>query len=332
MHTVTPEILVACAFLLDLAAGDPRWLPHPVRLMGALAVWTERITRAAIPWEFLAGVAGWLVVVGLSSIAAHGVVRAAALWHPVAGQTAAVLLIYVTLSPRDLMAHAERVRQALAAQDLPEARRRVGMIVGRETNDLDEEGVARAAVESVAESLGDGVIAPLLYAFLLGPTGAIAYRAANTLDSMWGYRNERYRRFGTAAARLDDLLSWAPARLSGFFVILAAAVSRASGRDAFRILRRDARLHASPNAGYPEAAMAGALGIQLGGPSTYFGKVVQKASLGDRLLRIHPNHIRRANRLMLLAAALFLLAGMAVAWKVRSFFASHGLILDGWIF
>jgi adenosylcobinamide-phosphate synthase len=181
------------------------------------------------------------------------------------------------------------------------------MIVGRDTAALDEAGVARATVESVAESMVDGVTAPLFFAVLGGPVGAMLYKAINTMDSMFGYKNERYRAFGWAAARLDDLANFLPARLTSLMIPAAAFLLRLDAKGALFILLRDRRKHASPNSGHTEAAVAGALGVQLGGPSPYFGRMVEKPTLGEAVRSIEPQDILRANRLMLLSSAITLL-------------------------
>jgi adenosylcobinamide-phosphate synthase len=231
----------------------------------------------------------------------------ATLLHPWLGSLVSILLLYTTIAPRDLVRHSTEVYTPLAAGDLPEARRRVGMIVGRDTAALDEAGVARATVESVAESMVDGVTAPLFFAVLGGPMGAMLYKAINTMDSMFGYKNERYRAFGWAAARLDDLANFLPARLTSLMIPAAAFLLRFDAKGSFSILLRDRRKHASPNSGHTEAAVAGALGVQLGGPSPYFGRMVEKPTLGEAVRSIEPQDILRANRLMLLSSAITLL-------------------------
>jgi adenosylcobinamide-phosphate synthase len=231
----------------------------------------------------------------------------ATLLHPWLGSLVSILLLYTTIAPRDLVRHSTEVYTPLAAGDLPEARRRVGMIVGRDTAALDEAGVARATVESVAESMVDGVTAPLFFAVLGGPMGAMLYKAINTMDSMFGYKNERYRAFGWAAARLDDLANFIPARISSLMIPAAAFLLRLDAKGALFILLRDRRKHASPNSGHTEAAVAGALGVQLGGPSPYFGRMVEKPTLGEAVRSIEPQDILRANRLMLLSSAITLL-------------------------
>jgi adenosylcobinamide-phosphate synthase len=230
---------------------------------------------------------------------------------PLAADVVAIGIIYTTIAARDMTLHSMAVFRALVAADLPQARHRAAAIVGRDTDQLDEAGVLRATVESVAESTVDGVTAPLLFAVVAGPVGAMVYRAINTLDSMFGYRDERYGEFGWAAARIDDAANYLPARITAPLLCLAAMIVRRRPLAALRILVRDGRKHASPNAGLTEAAMAGALGVQLGGLDYYGRQPLEKPTLGDPLRPLERNHIRQANALMLLAAGLVLIVALA---------------------
>jgi adenosylcobinamide-phosphate synthase len=303
------EILLAVA--IDLLLGDPSWLPHPVRGIGRLAVWFEAAARRVFGSTRAAGLcaamATYIVVGGV----AWGVICLASAVHPIAGNVASVLIIYATIAARDLARHSTAVYRSLAAGNLAEARQRVGAIVGRDTDRLDEAGVTRAAVESVAESTVDGVTAPLLFAVVAGPVGAIVYRAVNTLDSMFGHQDERYRQFGWSAARIDDWANYLPARITAPLICVAAFVLRLRFAGAVRTLFRDGRKHASPNAGLTEAAMAGALGVQLGGTNYYDGQALVKPTIGDSLVAITPRDIRCANALMFLAGGLFLAVCLA---------------------
>jgi adenosylcobinamide-phosphate synthase len=310
------ELQILAAVLVDLALGDPRWLPHPVRAIGRLAESLEAVTRRWIFHERTAGIVASLTVYALTGAVAWLAIVAAGRLHPWAADAMSVYVIYSTLAARDLARHSSAVCAALRVGDLAEARRRVAWIVGRDTDRLDEPEVVRAAVESVAESTVDGVTAPLFYALLAGPVGAIVYRAVNTLDSMFGHQDARYLRFGWAAARIDDLLNYLPARLTAPLVCLAAIVLRARPIAAMQILVRDGRKHASPNSGLPEAAMAGALGVQLGGLNYYDGQPSPKPTIGDPRVPLAATHIPAANALMFAAAALFLLLGIAVRWGV----------------
>lgn len=260
------------ALALDLALGDPRRMPHPVRALGA---WYARIERQLYRNSFIAGIAAWLAVVLPAVSLAGGLVWLAG--HAGADGLVAILAVWLAIAARDLAEHAWRVQGPLSAGDLPAARQSVGMIVGRDTAALEDSEIARAAVEAVAESTVDGVVAPLWWAAIgavvAGPAGAAAgawaFRAANTLDSAWGHRDARFERFGWLSARADDALAFIPARLTAFLLVV---VGGHPGRT-LRAWWRDAHRHASPNAGRAEAAMAGALGVRLGGTNVYDGEL-----------------------------------------------------------
>ncbi|HTX55310.1 MAG TPA: adenosylcobinamide-phosphate synthase CbiB [Candidatus Baltobacteraceae bacterium] len=301
------EYQLAIAFGLDLVLGDPRWLPHPVKVVGRFAAGLERPLRGLVPSARWAGMLTVTTVLGATGTATWLVLQMATRMHPLAGDVAAILLLWTCLAARDLIDHSGRVRRALAGGDLVEARRRVGMMVGRDTDALSEPEVVRATVESVAENLVDGVTAPLFFAVLGGPVGAMLYKAANTLDSTFGYKNERWIEFGWASARFDDLVNWLPARLTAPLVPMAAALLGLRPVQAARIARRDSLKHPSPNAGLAEAAVAGALGVQLGGRNYYFGRASERPRLGDPLQTLAPRHIGEANRLMLTTSCLALL-------------------------
>lgn len=308
------------AFLLDLLLGDPQWFPHPVRLVGKLATGAERLFRgmAFLPLR-MAGALTAATVITATVVTVLALVVAAFLLHPLAGVVASVLLLYFAIAPRDLYDHAAAVRDALLAGDLELARRSVAMMVGRDTSTLDEEGVARAAVESVAENTSDGVTAPLFYGILFGPAGAWLYKASNTLDSMFGYRNERYREFGWASARFDDLLNFLPARLTVLAVAGAAFILRLDPAAAFRSVMEGARRHESPNAGYPESAFAGALGVTLGGERSYGGVTKTVPTLGIREGAMEAATISRAMRLMYVASAIFMAGGTGLLFAAGMF-------------
>jgi adenosylcobinamide-phosphate synthase len=308
------------AFLLDLLLGDPQWFPHPVRLLGKLATGAERLFRGIsfLPLRMAGALTALAVIVSTAGVVQLLVWQASRL-HPVAGLIVSVLMLYFAIAPRDLAAHAAAVRDALLAGDLELARRRVAMMVGRDTSTLDEEGVARAAVESVAENTSDGVTAPLFYGILFGPAGAWLYKASNTLDSMFGYRNERYREFGWASARFDDLLNFLPARLTVLAVAGAAFILRLDPAATFRSVMEGARRHESPNAGYPESAFAGALGVTLGGERSYGGVTKTVPTLGIREGAMEAATISRAMRLMYVASAIFMAGGTGLLFAAGMF-------------
>ncbi len=291
-------IQIAIALILDFLLGDPRWLPHPVQGIGrSIRFFEKRLRASPVPLRS-AGII--LVLLALSFSVGSGwlLLTAAAVIAPWAAALCGIILLYFCLAARGLAAHATRVRLALEADNIIAARQQLAMIVGRDTIDLDEEAVVRAAVESVAENIVDGITAPLFYGALFGPLAALAYKAINTLDSMVGYRDERYLELGWAAARLDDWANFIPARLTGLLLVVAARLLGEDWRGSRQILRRDRLAHASPNSGHSEAAMAGALGLQLGGVSSYFGQPVVKPSIGDAKRVATAHHIRRANRLL----------------------------------
>lgn len=305
-------LLLAC--ILDWIMGDPVWLPHPVRLMGKMIGGLERSLRKRFgKREREAGTVLVLVMVFSWSLVPAAILGI--LWSlPLPGGILIPLLVRSALSAqllaaRDLKVQSCRVGESLKKGDLPEAKKRVSMIVGRDTAPLDEAGVARAAVETVAENTSDGVIAPMVFLALLGPAGGYFYKAVNTMDSMIGYRNEVYERFGKTAAHLDDLVNLIPARLTGFlFCLTAGLLPGFDGRGALRIFFRDRKKHASPNSAHGEAACAGALGLRLAGDAWYFGKLHHKPWIGDETRPIEAADIGRACRLMT-GAQLLLLAG-----------------------
>ncbi|MFL6416726.1 MAG: adenosylcobinamide-phosphate synthase CbiB [Bryobacteraceae bacterium] len=293
MSVATHELLVGVA--LDLVCGDPQWLPHPVRAIGLCADVAERFWRASrLPVRVSGGLFFATVLAATVSV-----VRIAPRWL-------AAYWIYSFLACRDLDRHAQRVLVALETGDLVEARRRLSWIVGRDTAHLQEPEIMRAVVETVAENLSDGVIAPLLYLAIGGPVGMAAYKAINTLDSIVGHRNERYRDFGLASAKMDDLANFVPARLSALLVWCAAAfVPGLSGLRALRVTLRDGGGQPSPNAGFPEAAVAGALGVQLGGLNFYGGMPCRKATLGDPMAKLDRGVYTRLRIVLYVAELIF---------------------------
>ncbi|MBF0496123.1 MAG: cobalamin biosynthesis protein CobD [Deltaproteobacteria bacterium] len=298
---------VIAAVVIDQLIGDPRWFPHPVRLIGRLAVKLEGMFRSTIRDPKAAGLVTALAVVLVTILGTYLIVGLSRGIHPMVGDLVSILIIYTGLAARDLVKHSTEVWAALNSGDMEEARRRVGMICGRDTHLLDQTEVVRATVESVAENMVDGVTAPLFFAVLGGPVGIMAYKAVSTLDSTFGYKNERYLEFGWASARLDDLAAYLPSRLTSILVPPAALILRQRAVNSIRIFLRDRAKHPSPNAGQSEAAIAGALGVQLGGLSYYGGKPSPKPELGDPLRPLAPNDILLTNRLMLATSWITLL-------------------------
>lgn len=312
---MAPEtgVAIVLAFLLDLVLGDPQGFPHPVRAIGWLAAKLETIMRRLMK-PFTAGFMVTLMVVSTAFGFTFLLVQWATLLHPTAGFTLEVFIIYTTLSARSLCDESRPVSQALQTGDLVAARKSLSRIVGRNTEQLNEKQITRATVETISENYVDGILAPLVFACLGGAPLAMAYKAVNTLDSMFGYRNKRYREFGTFPARLDDCANWIPARLSAVILPLATSIAGHNGWRALTTALRDGRNHLSPNSGFPEAAMAGALGIQLGGPSNYQGELVQKQTLGDSFRNIEQFDIQRSQKIMLIASILAVMFLGAASW------------------
>lgn len=303
------DILIALnvGFLLDRLLGDPPRIPHIVVAMGKSIALFERILRRIVPAkrtdELLAGGVLAAATLTLWTCLAAFCLAAAGALHPLLRLALECFLCWQVLAAKCLADSAARVHAALAKGDLSGARRALSMIVGRDTKHLPAPAVARAAVETVAENTSDGVVAPMLFFAIGGAPLAVAYKAINTMDSMIGYKNEKYLFFGRAAARLDDAANFIPARLTALLMIPAAALCGLDWRAAFRIWRRDGKKHESPNAGRPEAACAGALGVQLGGEATYGGRIVRKPLIGDAG-DVAPADILRANALLRAAAVL----------------------------
>ncbi|MDR3630722.1 MAG: adenosylcobinamide-phosphate synthase CbiB [Desulfocapsaceae bacterium] len=316
------EMMLALALIGDQLAGDPRWFPHPVRMIGWLCLRLEGVFRSLIPSKGLAGFFTLVSIIAITVGCAGMLIGVAASFAPLAGDIIAVLLLYTAVAARDLSVHSLRVYTLLCSgDDIVGARKAVAMIVGRDTDKLDEAGISRACVETVAENMVDGVTAPLFFGIFsslfasfggfsaigCAAVGAIAYKAINTMDSMFGYKNEKYLEFGWAAARLDDVANFIPARLSGLAVILAAFILRHDWRGAARIFFRDRLRHSSPNSAHTEAAVAGALGVQLGGNASYFGTLTSKPTIGDSNRAVKAEDIMLTGRIMQVGALVFVI-------------------------
>lgn len=304
-------LVMLAAFCLDLCIGDPRWLPHPVRGMGRAIGKLEGLLRRSFPATPGGERAAGAVLAAALPLGSFGagwaVLRLCGTVSPWLALLAEIFLCSQCLAARDLKQESMAVYRELMKGDLPAARQAVGRIVGRDTAALTAEGVTKAAVETVAENASDGETAPLFWMAIGGAPLALAYKAVNTMDSMVGYRNERYRYFGTAAARLDDVVNWLPARLSALLMVALAPLAGLDPEGAWRIWRRDRKKHKSPNSAQTEAAMAGALGVQLAGDAYYFGELHHKPTLGDDSRPVEPEDIRRANRLMYWTSGAFAL-------------------------
>ncbi len=324
MPVIRPDpALLALALLLDLIMGDPRWLPHPVVMTGRVITLLERVLRKTMGSGRPAGVILLLLTVTVVTAVGWLALRGAALIHPLAGMAVAVHLSSTCLAARSLQRESALVADALASGDILSARKRLSYIVGRDTESLDEPEIWRALIETVAENTGDGIIAPLFWLALGGPLAGMAFKAVSTLDSMVGYKNERYLHLGWASARADDLMNFVPARLTALLMIVAAPLAGLSLRDAAAITMRDRLNHPSPNSAHPEAAAAGALGIRLGGPSTYGGRLSVKQYIGDPRNPIDGRAYRRMVRLMFAATLVMALVSLAALVLLRGFHATY---------
>lgn len=336
-------IAFVTGFVLDLLFGDPYWLPHPVRWIGSWIGFLDRAllgdasergagaggesgeedggsARRDARREMRRGVLLVLLVTVPATLLACCILYLGYRLKPAAGIVLESIMTYQLLALKCLKVESVRVYDRLREKDISGARKAVSMIVGRDTAQLDETGIIKAAVETVAENASDGVIAPMLYLAVLGPAGGFFYKAVNTLDSMAGYKNDRYLFFGRAAARLDDLVNYIPARISALLMILAAYLpgKEFDGNGAWRIFKRDRYKHASPNSAQTESACAGALHIRLAGNASYFGKIVEKPYIGDDLRPVETEDILRANRLLYRTA--FLAEGICLAVMALALF------------
>jgi adenosylcobinamide-phosphate synthase len=296
---------IAAALALDLVIGDPSWMPHPVRAIGrAIALGEARLHTGEPRADFWRGALLASAVVILTALAAWIAIAIASAVANSLGLAAAVLIAWITLALNGLDRAAGEVERTLGSGCEGLARAAMPALVGRDPATLDRDAMVRATVESVAENCSDGVLAPLCFLFVGGPVLALAYKAINTLDSMIGHLDERYIYFGRAAARLDDAANFVPARVTGLCLAAAAALTLGRGGAALDACRADAQKHASPNAGFPEATMAGALGIELGGDAVYAGEVEHRARLGRAERAPSVADIARARRLMRIATAI----------------------------
>lgn len=301
---------IVIALFLDRLVGDPRSWPHPVKWFGALiALLDRKWNKGACRFE--KGLAMLAVVLFVTGVCSFGALALAARLHPFFSIALEAVMIWASIAPRSLKEAGMDVYHPLIAGDMKEARHKLSWIVGRDTEKLDEGEITRGAVETVAENTSDGVIAPLFWAMVGGGGAALLYRAVNTCDSMVGYRNERYGRFGTASARFDDIVNFIPARLTAVLLILAAKKPQGGRGYAWHIVRRDAKKHPSPNSGWCEAAVAGLLQIELGGLNTYKGIVSDRARMGEAIRPRRAEHIIEAAKLMERAAYLFVLLFLA---------------------
>ncbi|MCH5203215.1 MAG: cobalamin biosynthesis protein CobD [Oscillospiraceae bacterium] len=312
MNLIYAVLPIAAGFLLDCIIGDPYWLFHPIRLIGSLISALEKAVRRLFGRHLRLGGSALAAVVLLLSTG----VPAAMLfflyglnfWLGIAAES---IMCFYCIAAKCLKTESMKVCASLEKNDIEQARKAVSMIVGRDTKSLDEAGITRAAVETVAENASDGVCAPLFYMALGGAVGAFFYKAANTMDSMIAYKNEKYGDIGFAAAKIDDILNFVPSRLCALLMIISSGILRLDMKNAAKIWRRDRRKHSSPNSAQTESVCAGALGLRLGGDAYYFGELHKKQFIGDELREIEPRDIRRANDLMYAASGIMLIIAAA---------------------
>lgn len=317
-------IAFIAGFVLDLLIGDPHFIPHPVRLIGSLISFLDKRLNSDVKYnsseneanltKYKRGVLLAFTVIIATFIVSAMILVAAYSINLYAGVIVEAVMTWQILATRCLCVESMRVYDALSTDGVDAGRRAVSMIVGRDTSVLDEAGVTRAAVETIAENTSDGVIAPMLYTAIGGPVLGFVYKAVNTMDSMLGYKSDKYMYFGRFAARLDDVVNFIPARISAYLMIIAAFIGgrQFDGRNAYRIFKRDRFNHASPNSAQTESVCAGALRVQLAGDAVYFGRLVKKKYIGDGLREIEYEDIKRANRLMYITAFLCELLSVAV--------------------
>lgn len=315
-------IVIAAAFLLDMICGDPHWLWHPVQGIGLIIKYVEAFLRSVFRINAereadkirkrVAGVIMVILVIAISLVPVCLILYLAGRINRYVRLGVEIIICYQMLAARSLCVESMKVYYALRDGTIEDARTAVSMIVGRDTASLNEEGVTKAAVETVAENTSDGVIAPLFYMALFGVYGAFVYKAINTMDSMTGYKNDRYIYFGTCAAKLDDIANFIPARLGALLMVTASYLTGLDGKGAWRIFKRDRYNHASPNSAQSEAVCAGALSVELAGDAYYFGKLYKKKTIGDHIRDICPEDIRRANKLMYVTSILMVVLCIAV--------------------
>lgn len=306
--------ILPAAYALDRLLGDPRWLPHPVIGIGKAITAIEAAIRRLVPLRRyrMAGLVLPLLVVGGSFVLTWAALRLLAMVNPWLAAAAEAVFIATTIAAKGLRDAGMEVCGHLRRGDLPAARRSLSMIVGRDTADLQSPEIVRGAVETVAENIVDAVVSPLFFALIGGAPLAMAYRAVNTLDSMVGYKNDKYINLGWASARLDDIANYIPARLTALLLFVASWCLRLDTKGSWTAVRRDASSHPSPNSGYPEAAVAGALGVRLGGENSYHGVKSFRAYMGNKKRELEPEDIPRTAKLMFLVSGGFVLLGTVV--------------------
>lgn len=298
--------------VLDFIIGDPNNPFHPVRIIGALGSKLENITRRVFKNLKISGFVTWLGVILITFLVNSLIVRLAFSISNILGIIIEGILLYFCISSKGLKVEGLKVIKVLESGDIEGARKQLSYIVGRDTKVLDEEGIIRAVIETVAENTSDGIIAPLLFGALGGAPLAMTYKAVNTCDSMFGYKNDKYIDFGFVPAKMDDLFNYIPARITGYLVIFAAFILALDYKNSYRIYKRDRYNHTSPNSAHPESAVAGALGIRLGGTNYYFGKIVEKPTIGDKNKVIEISDLYKTNNILLVVTLLGFSVGLII--------------------
>ena len=298
--------------VLDFIIGDPNNPFHPVRIIGSLGIKLENITRRVFKNLKISGFVTWLGVILITFLVNSLIVRLAFSISNIFGIIIEGILLYFCISSKGLKVEGLKVIKVLESGDIEGARKQLSYIVGRDTEALDEEGIIRAVIETVAENTSDGIIAPLLFGALGGAPLAMTYKAVNTCDSMFGYKNDKYIDFGLVSAKMDDLFNYIPARLTGYLVIFAAFILGLDYKNSYRIYKRDRYNHTSPNSAHPESAVAGALGIRLGGANYYFGKIVEKPTIGDKNKVIEISDLYKTNNILLVVTLLGFSVGLII--------------------
>ena len=298
--------------VLDFIIGDPNNPFHPVRIIGSLGIKLENITRRVFKNLKISGFVTWLGVILITFLVNSLIVRLAFSISNIFGIIIEGILLYFCISSKGLKVEGLKVIKVLESGDIEGARKQLSYIVGRDTKVLDEEGIIRAVIETVAENTSDGIIAPLLFGALGGAPLAMTYKAVNTCDSMFGYKNDKYIDFGFVPAKMDDLFNYIPARITGYLVIFAAFILGLDYKNSYRIYKRDRYNHTSPNSAHPESAVAGALGIRLGGANYYFGKLVEKPTIGDAKKKIEISDLYKTNNILLVVTLLGFSVGLII--------------------
>lgn len=305
-------------FLLDLIIGDPQNPIHPIRIIGSLCKATEKFFRKVLKKSLkIAGLLTWITVVLIVFLFNYFLLKGAYAINNVLGVILSSIMIYFCISTKALKVEGLKVVKYVIQDDIEGARKQLSYIVGRDTKNLDKEAILKAVVETVAENMSDGVIAPLFYVGIGGAPLAFLYKAVNTMDSMFGYKNDKYIEFGYFPAKLDDVFNYIPARLSGYLITIASFILGLDYKNSLKIYKRDKNNHSSPNSAHPEAAVAGALNVQLGGANYYFGKLVEKPTIGDDIEKIDIYKVNKTNNILYCSAILGCCMALIISWIIN---------------